>query len=711
MGTGKTASAIWAADFLMKQGVIKKVLVLCPLSIMDSAWRNDLFTFCMHRTVDVCHGSADKRKKIIAHGAEFLIINYDGLKIVHEEVEAAGFDLIIADECFVAGTPVHTPNGKVAIEKLRAGDEVFTSNGVHSIKRLIPSTSKNLVRVTLSNGRFIDTTKEHPFYTDLGWVTAENLKGRRLISASDMRDMREYVSDNAKQVAVASEKRYKHWADLLSILWTEEVAPTTSRKIGANCMESGGEQTSHFSIRKNTRDAQKAIGLTETHWPQTTNTQGQRYGDDRLRETCYGSTVGFMGMELPSSVGDTPARLSHELQVRLREPDNEGRDRSGWKQPCSDQKTGAGQKKRSQVSGIWVDSVTDIKQGCETPVFNIEVEGTPNYFVGDGVLVHNCTHYKNAQTDRWKVLNKLVTPEKWLWLMTGTPAAQGPTDAFGLAKLVNPTGVPRSFGAFRDQVMYKITQFKWLPKPTASDTVHRALQPAIRYTKEECLDLPEMTYNKREVEMTRQQKKYYKELKDQMVIAASGEEVTTTNAAVNLNKLLQLSSGAIYTDDGEALEFDIKHRYKVLKEVIDETTQKVLIFVPFKHSIGILADKLNADGIATEVISGAVSASNRTDIFKRFQEQPNPQVLVIQPQAAAHGVTLTAANAIVWWGPTPSLETYLQANARVHRAGQRHPSTVVQLQGSPAESHVYAMLDNKIDCHSEIIDLYKQLLD
>ena len=180
---------------------------------------------------------------------------------------------------------------------------------------------------------------------------------------------------------------------------------------------------------------------------------------------------------------------------------------------------------------------------------------------------------------------------------------------------------------------------------------------------------------------------------------------------LTLNKLLQLSSGAIYTDDGEALEFDIKHRYKVLKEVIDETTQKVLIFVPFKHSIGILSDKLNADGITAEVISGAVSAGNRTDIFKRFQEQPTPQVLVIQPQAAAHGVTLTAANAVVWWGPTPSLETYLQANARVHRAGQRHPSTVIQLQGSPAERHVYSMLDNKINIHSEIIDLYKQLLD
>ena len=71
----------------------------------------------------------------------------------------------------------------------------------------------------------------------------------------------------------------------------------------------------------------------------------------------------------------------------------------------------------------------------------------------------------NAQTDRWKTLNKLLSPDTWLWMMTGTPAAQSPLDAYGLAKLVNPRAVPRFFGSFRDQVMYKVTNFKWVPKP------------------------------------------------------------------------------------------------------------------------------------------------------------------------------------------------------------------------------------------------------
>ena len=329
----------------------------------------------------------------------------------------------------------------------------------------------------------------------------------------------------------------------------------------------------------------------------------------------------------------------------------------------------------------------------------------------DLIIVDEATHYKNPQTKRWKILQSLLKPDTWLWMMTGTPAAQSPLDAYGLAKLVNPKAVPRFFSAFRDQVMFKVTQFRWIPKENASEIVHNALQPAIRFTKEQCLDLPEMTYVKREVEMTRQQLKYYEELRKRMSIVAAEEQITSANAAVNMNKLLQLSAGALYTNNGEAIEFDIKHRYKVLKEVIDETSNKALIFVPFKHVIDILTEKLEKDGVTVAVIRGDVPAHKRTEIFKRFQEQTDPEVLVIQPQSAAHGVTLTAADTVVWWGPTPSLETYAQANARVHRSGQRHPCTVIQLQGSPVERHIYQLLDNRIDVHTKMIDLYKEIID
>jgi SNF2 family DNA or RNA helicase len=195
-----------------------------------------------------------------------------------------------------------------------------------------------------------------------------------------------------------------------------------------------------------------------------------------------------------------------------------------------------------------------------------------------------------------------------------------------------------------------------------------------------------------------------------MLIRTAGEEVTTINAAVNLNKLLQLSSGAVYSDTGEVIEFDASNRLRVLKEAIDESSHKVLVFVPFRHAIEIINDELVKDGYTVDLIHGGVPVNRRTEIFKRFQETANPRVLIIQPQAASHGVTLHAANTIVWWGPITSYETYAQANARVHRSGQKNPCTVIRLTGSKVEKKLYEALASKQDVQHNIMALYDDLI-
>jgi SNF2 family DNA or RNA helicase len=326
----------------------------------------------------------------------------------------------------------------------------------------------------------------------------------------------------------------------------------------------------------------------------------------------------------------------------------------------------------------------------------------------DLIIVDEANAYKTNTTKRWKTLNHILTPRTWLWMMTGTPAAQTPTDAFGLAKLCVPDNVPRFFGSFRDQTMVQMTKFKWLPKPDANQTVFNALQPAIRYEKKDCLDLPEVTHVFRDAPLTAQQEKYYKLLKKDMLMVAAGEEVSTVNAAINLNKLLQISGGAVYSDSGAVVEFDVSNRLRVIQEVIEEASHKVLVFVPFTHTIELLKAHLRGAGIACEVINGAVPVNRRTEIFKKFQEQTDPHVLLIQPQAASHGVTLTAADTIIWYAPVTSIETYLQANARIDRQGQKNKMTIVHIKGSPVETKLYHMLQNKLDIHTKIIDLYKQ---
>jgi SNF2 family DNA or RNA helicase len=327
----------------------------------------------------------------------------------------------------------------------------------------------------------------------------------------------------------------------------------------------------------------------------------------------------------------------------------------------------------------------------------------------DLVIVDEANAYKNPQTRRWKALNSIIKPETYLWMMTGTPAAQSPVDAYGLARLVNPTNVPKFYTAWRDQVMQKITMFKWAPKPDAADRVFAALQPAIRFTKAQCLDLPPVLTTTREVPLTPQQAKYYNLLRDQMVAMAAGETITAVNAAGVLNKLLQISTGVSYTDNQEVVEFDATPRLNVLLEALEQTERKVIVFALFRAAISTISAFLTKNGVACEEIHGGVTATKRGDIIKRFQTQPNPRVLVMQPQATAHGITLTAADTVIFYGPLMSVEQYVQCIARADRKGQNSDKvTVIHIEGSPVEKRMFKALSSKVDDNALLVKLFEE---
>ena len=145
-----------------------------------------------------------------------------------------------------------------------------------------------------------------------------------------------------------------------------------------------------------------------------------------------------------------------------------------------------------------------------------------------------------------------------------------------------------------------------------------------------------------------------------------------------------------------------------MQEVIDESSHKVLVFVPFTHTIELLKNHLEKHNITCAVINGSVSVNARSDIVKDFQTTDKVKVLLIQPQAASHGLTLTAADTIIWYAPCTSVETYLQANARIDRPGQLNNMTIVHISGSPVETKVYSLLRSNIGNHQKIIDLYRQ---
>jgi SNF2 family DNA or RNA helicase len=327
----------------------------------------------------------------------------------------------------------------------------------------------------------------------------------------------------------------------------------------------------------------------------------------------------------------------------------------------------------------------------------------------DLVIVDEANAYKNPSTRRWKALASIIKPETYLWMMTGTPASQSPVDAYGLARLVNPNGVPKFQTAWRDKVMNKITMFKWAPKPDAREKVFMALQPAIRYTKAQCLDLPPVITVTREVPMTPQQNKYYRLLKEQMLAQAAGETISAVNAGVVVSKLLQISCGAAYTDDREVVEFDAAPRLNVLGEILEETSRKVIIFALFRSSIETIVTHLTKQGYGVGQIHGDVTATKRGQIINDFQTTDNIRVLVLQPQATAHGITLTAADTVVFFGPLMSVEQYVQCIARADRKGQDSDKvTVVHIESSPIEKKLFKAMNTKVNDSILLTDMFAE---
>ena len=261
-----------------------------------------------------------------------------------------------------------------------------------------------------------------------------------------------------------------------------------------------------------------------------------------------------------------------------------------------------------------------IREGAEFVIINYD--GIPSVFEElkeanfDLIVIDEANAYKNVQTKRWKLMRKLLQPTTGLWMLTGTPAAQSPVDAYGLGRLCVPQRTPQFYGDFRESVMMQYSTFRWIPRPESEKIVFDMLQPAIRYTKEECLDLPEVTYMTRTAPLTPEQQRYYKELKDEMLLELASDEVSAVHAAAKMNKLLQISGGAVYTDSGSVLTFDVSNRLKVVEEVIEESSHKVLIFVPFTHTIKLLAEHLTKAGITNAVIDGSIPMNKRSEVFK-----------------------------------------------------------------------------------------------
>lgn len=313
---------------------------------------------------------------------------------------------------------------------------------------------------------------------------------------------------------------------------------------------------------------------------------------------------------------------------------------------------------------------------------------------------------RNAQTGRWKALKDLVAKRERVWGLTGTPVPNEPTDAWAQCRLLTPSTVPPFYTHFRDLTMRQLGQFKWVPRDNALDTVHRAMQPAIRHKRDECIDLPPCVVETREAPLTKDQSVVYKAMWDHLYAEYAGGEITAANEAVKAMRLVQICCGAANGDDGVVF-IPPRPRINVLLETIEEAASKTIVFVPFKSALKMVHAEVSKH-YSAEMIYGEVGKSERDRILAAFQKSTHPQVLVAQPGTMSHGLTLTAASVIVWFAPITSAEIYEQANARITRPGQRHSQLIIRIQGSPLEARMYNRLHNKLSMQGTLLAMFKE---
>ena len=326
----------------------------------------------------------------------------------------------------------------------------------------------------------------------------------------------------------------------------------------------------------------------------------------------------------------------------------------------------------------------------------------------DCVIVDEGTAYKDGATRRYRILRQALGEKPYIWWLTGTPTPGLPTEAWSQARMVRQD-YTESLASFRERTMYKITNFKYKPRDEAPKITANVLQPAIRYRRDECIDLPPLVVENRDVALTPVQEKAYKELKQKASVALASGSISAVNEAALRLKLIQVCLGALYDENHDIHRVDCAPRLNEMKDVIEQvpTDEKILIFAPLTSVVNLIYDELK-DAYTMEKINGQVSTPKRSEVFRAFQQEANPRIIVADPRTMAHGLTLTAATTIIWYGPTDMPEVYTQANGRINRPGQTKSMLVVRLAATTLEREIFKRLDNCQTMQGVILQLVKE---
>lgn len=324
----------------------------------------------------------------------------------------------------------------------------------------------------------------------------------------------------------------------------------------------------------------------------------------------------------------------------------------------------------------------------------------------DVVCIDELTAFKNATASRSKAMRRVIAPARYKWGMTGTPTPQGPQDAYGQIKLINPVNMSMPFRQWENIVTEKVGPFKRVPRKNAKQEVFQRMQPAVRFKRSDVVELPPVQTLWRQAPMSAVQERVYKELSSKMKTQVSEGTITAANAGVKMMKLLQVASGFVYVD-GKTAPLKPTGRLETIVSAVEEAHAKFLVFTPFTAGVDLIHAALTKEGLDVEAVDGRVSSAKRNRIFDRFSNDPDMAGIVAHPRTMSHGLNLTEADVVVWSSPYPSLEIYQQANARISRPGQKRKQLIIHITSTFVENRIYKVLHANESLQNSLLELFK----
>ena len=372
-----------------------------------------------------------------------------------------------------------------------------------------------------------------------------------------------------------------------------------------------------------------------------------------------------------------------------------------------------------------LDTLFDDKGDLKILIMNVEALSTEkgldfahrflNMLCGRALIgIDESTTIKNPTAKRTKNILKLRNLAKYRRILTGSPVTKSPLDLYSQCEFLDPFHLghssyysfraryahmlERNFGGRRVQIVGSYRRL---------DELSEKLEKfSYRVLKEECLDLPPKTYMRRTVELTSEQNKVYAQMKQMALAMLDDKVMSTVNVMTQLMRLHQVTCGHFKADDGTITQLD-NNRVKALLELLEETDGKVIIWANYREDIKNITDSLKKvyGDDSTVEYWGEVDSTLRQENIAQFQQKNGPtRYFVGNAQTGGYGITLTAANTVVYYSNNYDLEKRLQSEDRAHRIGQTGSVTYVDLiaEGTIDEKIVKS-LRSKINIANEIM--------